>query len=127
MRLLRLLSCLVALLVSANAASPHKATVTFSHTRDVGSGNSVFVVGDHPDVVAWGVTRAVKLRYTEGNVWTAHVGVQAGTQLRYKFIRRSTAPQEWCNAGTLRTYRPCRRSMCRRNHLLLFAAKRSTT
>ena len=52
----------------AFAASPYKEPVTFTYTGDVGVGNSVFVVGDHPDVGAGDVTRASKLPYTSGNV-----------------------------------------------------------
>ena len=97
-RSLRLFSFLFAfaLALSASAASPHKEVLTFSHTANVGIGNSVFVVGNHPDLGAWDPSQAVKLRFTEGNVWTGQIAVQSGTKLQYKFIRRSTFPGEWC-------------------------------
>ena len=89
-----------ALFVSfAQASSPHKETVTFSYTADVGFGNSVFVVGNHPDVGNWDITHAVKLRYTAGNVWTGQIAIQAGTQLQYRFISRSNANSDWCDAS----------------------------
>lgn len=84
-------------MLSAAAASPHKEVVTLSHTQDVGIGNSVFVVGNHPDLGAWDVTKAVKLRVTGTDFWSGQVAVQSGAQLQYKFIRRSTAPDQWCN------------------------------
>ena len=81
------------------AASPYKEPVTFTYTGDVGLGKSVFVVGNHPDVGNGDVTQAIKLRYSAGNVWTGDVAVQAGTELQYKFIRRSTSPSQWFNSG----------------------------
>ncbi|MDQ6861763.1 MAG: alpha/beta hydrolase-fold protein [Verrucomicrobiota bacterium] len=83
------------------ARSPHKESVTFSYTGDVGFGNSVFVAGNHPDVGNWDVTHAVKLRYTSGNVWTAQVAIQAGSELQYRFIARSTANGSWCNSSNV--------------------------
>ena len=93
------LFCALALLASCvQASSPHKEIVTFSLTNDVGFGNSVFVVGNHPDLGAGDVTHALKLRYTAGNVWTGQIAVQAGTQLQYQFIKRSTVQGSWCDA-----------------------------
>lgn len=86
---------------AAFAASPFKEPVTFSYTGDVGFGKSVFVLGNHSDVGNWDVTRAVKLRYTAGNVWTAQIAVQAGTQLQYRFISRATASSSWCNSANV--------------------------
>ena len=80
------------------AASPHREVVSFSYTSDVGFGNSVFVVGNHPDLGSWDITRAIKLRHTPGNVWTGQIAVQAGTQLQYSYVRRSTAQGSWCSA-----------------------------
>ena len=86
----------------ALAASPHKEPITFTITADVGFGKSVFVIGNHPDVGAWDVTQAVKLRYTSGNIWTGQVAIQAGTDLQYKFISRSTRR----DPGAIRVMRP---------------------
>jgi predicted alpha/beta superfamily hydrolase len=91
---------LLLLIVScAQASSPHKEVVTFSITNDVGFGNSVFVVGNHPDLGAWDVTHAIKLRFTTGNVWTGQIAIQAGTQLQYSYIKRSTAQDSWCDSA----------------------------
>ena len=82
----------------AFGSSPHREIVSFSWTQDVGFGNSVFVVGNHPDLGAGDVTHALKLRYTAGNVWVGQIAVQAGTQLQYSYIKRSTAQGSWCDA-----------------------------
>jgi predicted alpha/beta superfamily hydrolase len=95
----RLASLVLFFVAGAQAASPHKEVVTFSITNDVGSGNSVFVVGDHPDLGTWDVTHAVKLRFTSGNVWTGQIAIQAGTQLQYQYIKRSTAQGSWCESA----------------------------
>lgn len=95
----RVLALLLLSVAGANAASPYKEPVTFSYTGDVGFGNSVFVVGNHPDLGNWDVTQAIKLRYTAGNVWTGQVAIQAGTQLQYRFISRSTANTSYCSSA----------------------------
>lgn len=59
--------------------------VVHDHTN-VGFGNEVFVVGNHPDIGTWDPTRAAKLYWTTGNVWTGMVGVQSGTALGYKYV-----------------------------------------
>jgi predicted alpha/beta superfamily hydrolase len=82
----------------SHAASPHKEPIAFSLTQDVGPGNSVFVVGDHPDLGAWDVTHATKLRWTSGNVWVGQIAVQAGTQLHYRYLSRASSTDKWCDA-----------------------------
>jgi predicted alpha/beta superfamily hydrolase len=98
------LVCVLALFISTlEASSPRREPITFSFTADVGFGNSVFVVGNHPDLGAGDVTHALKLRYTAGNIWTGQIAVQAGTQLQYQYVKRSTAQGVWC-ASTNATY-----------------------
>lgn len=94
---------ILAIVASADAASPHKENVTFSITNDVGSGNSVFVTGNHPDLGSNDLTHAMKLRFTAGNVWTGQIAVQSGTQLQYRYLKRSTAQGSWCS-GSNGTY-----------------------
>lgn len=95
----RVLFLLVSLfaVMPLRAASPYKEPVTFSFTGDVGLGNSVFVVGNHPDLGAWDVTRAVKLRYTPGNVWTGQIAIQSGAALQFRYVSRATATDRWCD------------------------------
>src|SRR5450755_383120 len=90
---------LFVLLACAKASSPDKEPVTFSYTSDVGFGNSVFVVGNHPDVGNWDVTQSIKLHFTAGNVWASQIAIQAGTQLDYRFISRNTTNSNWCTSS----------------------------
>ena len=76
---------------TAWAGSPLRVPVHFSITNDAGLGYEWFVVGSHPDVGAWQVTNAVKLVWSNGNVWWGDAGVQAGTALEYKYVKRATA------------------------------------
>lgn len=85
----------------AFGSSPHKETIAFSTNWDVGYGNSVFLVGSHPDVGNWHPTNGIKLRYTVGNIWTGQIAIQAGTTLAYKFISKSTEATQWCNQGNV--------------------------
>ena len=79
-----------AALPSARAKSPYRVPVHFAYTNDAGNGYSWFVVGSHPDVGEWDPLRALPLAWHEGNVWSADVGIQAGTELQYKFVKRPT-------------------------------------
>ena len=81
------------------AGSPLRVPVHFAITNDAGLGYEWFVVGGHPDVGAWDPAKAVKLVWSDGNVWWGDVGVQAGTALEYKFVKRSTAPGDVCDSG----------------------------
>jgi predicted alpha/beta superfamily hydrolase len=84
------------------AASPDRDIVSFSIVSNVGLGNNIHVVGNHPDLGAWNPVNAIKLRWTTGNVWTGQVAVQKGTALEYKFMSRSFASNVFCdgnNAG----------------------------
>ena len=82
---------------SAWAGSPLRVPTRFALTNDAGMGSEWFVLGSHPDVGAWNPAKAIKLVWSEGNVWWGDVGVQAGTTLAYKFVKRSTAPTQICD------------------------------
>ena len=84
---------------SAWAGSPLRVPVHFAITNDAGLGYEWFVVGSHPDVGAWDPAKAIKLVWSNGNVWWGNVGVQAGAALEYKFVKRSTAPGDIGNSG----------------------------
>ena len=81
------------------AGSPLRVPVRFAITNDAGWGHEWFVVGNHPDVGAWDPARAIKLIVSEGDVWQGEIGVQAGTALEYKFVKRSTAPESICDSS----------------------------
>jgi predicted alpha/beta superfamily hydrolase len=83
------------------ARSPERITFPVSVTWDVGLGNNVYLVGNHPDVGSWNPVNAHKLRWTTGNNWTGQVAVQAGTALEYKFISRNGASNQFCNGANV--------------------------
>ena len=96
------IAALLALGTQASPArSPEREVVPVSITWDVGLGNNAYVVGNHPDLGSWYPVRALKLRYTAGNVWTGQVAVQKGTALEYKFISRSGASNQYCNGANV--------------------------
>jgi len=91
-----------AAIATCPAASPDRAFVSFTIDSNVGPGNNIHVVGNHPDLGNWNPVNAHKLRWTTGNVWTGQVAVQKGTALEYKFMTRSFASNLFCdgnNAG----------------------------
>ena len=83
---------------TAWAGSPLRVPVHFAITNDAGLSNEWFVVGGHPDIGSWDPSHAVKLVWSEGNVWWGDVGVQAGTELQYKFVKRLTAADQIGNS-----------------------------
>jgi len=87
-----LLAAVLAVGAAAWARSPWRVPVNFSYTTNTGDGYSLYLVGNHPDLGSWNPAEGVLLTWTDGNVWTTDVGVQAGTELAYKFVKRSTAP-----------------------------------
>ena len=88
-----LLSLLLPL--AAHAKSPWRVPVNFSVTTNTGVGYSMFVVGNHPDLGEWNPLKAVPLAWHEGNVWSAEIGIQAGTELEYKYLKRPTNASEY--------------------------------
>ena len=113
-----LLAAALALPAAALAKSPWRNTIHFEISTNAGMGNSMFVVGSHPDIgfeittnsagerePIWNVLKAVPLAWHSNNVWSADVGIQAGTELEYdleyKFIKRSTAADQISDPGNL--------------------------
>lgn len=94
----RIASLAASVLVSAAAVlaeSPWRVPVRFAVTNDAGMGYNWFVVGFHPDLGEWNPLRAAPLAWHEGNVWSADIGIQAGTELEYKFVKRPTNAAEY--------------------------------
>jgi predicted alpha/beta superfamily hydrolase len=88
------------------ARSPEKQVVTFAITNDVGFGNEVCVVGNHPDLGNDDPVLAPKLHWSVGNVWRGQVAIQAGTVLQYHFIKRSGGSSTWCLATNVTALSP---------------------
>lgn len=89
-----LMLCL-AIPVLASAESAVKKEVAFSYTGDVGYGNEVCVLGDHPQLGGGNAVRAPKLAWTPGNVWQGKVSLEAGTTFSYQFVSRDFAVGSW--------------------------------
>ena len=89
-------ACFAAAL-SAHAESQWRVPVHFAWTNDAGMGTNWFVVGNHPDLGEWNPLRAVPLAWHDGNVWSADIGIQAGTALEYKFIKRPINASDFPN------------------------------
>ena len=58
-------------------------TVTFSITKDAGYDNAIYVIGDF---CSWEIASAVRLSWTNGNVWTGTMTKPQGTTISYKFV-----------------------------------------
>jgi len=84
-----------ALLLAATRPVPGAAyvPVTFQITTNTISSNSVFVVGDIPQLYNWGPTQAVKLVPTNcfgsNCTWSVQIGIPPGVSYQYKFIKRA--------------------------------------
>lgn len=85
----------------ASAGSPEREPVDFSVTWPTAYGRNIYVVGDVPDLGGWDPLRAVKLRWTEGSVWTGRVAVRKGSTFAYKFIARNGDPTPYCDANNV--------------------------
>ena len=82
------------------AGNPARMPVQFSVTQDVGSGNEVFVSGNHRDLSSGGIQQfGVKLHWTPGNVWTGFIAVEAGAQITYSFSSRPINNTNFCGGG----------------------------
>jgi len=83
-------------------AAQHPAVVDreFTHTEDVGFGNSVFLVGDAAVLGGGDPAKGIKMRFTEGNIWRAKVAVPSiAGELSYQFVSRSTDPSVYCDSN----------------------------
>lgn len=78
--------------------SPLRVPVVFQLATNTGLGRSLYVVGNHPDLGEWDVTRSVRLDILPGNTWSGTVAVQAGTALEYKFISRVDSSGQPCES-----------------------------
>lgn len=91
-----LLLCLLAL--SSARGEIAKVPVEFTHTQDVGFGNEVFVLGDHPSLGGGDPVRARKMVWTPGNVWRAAIALPAGRTFAYRYIMSPGSAGGWCDA-----------------------------
>jgi len=101
-----LLVCAGAMVSACFAGSPLRVPVRVALTNDAGLGYEWFVVGNHPDIGSWDPLEGIKLVYSEGNVWWGDIGVQAGTALEYKFVKRLVDASDICDASSATNWWP---------------------
>lgn len=77
----------VAAAVTDNAFTTN---VMFTITHAAG-GSNVFVAGSAGSLGSWDVTRAPRLRHAGGDVWEAKVALPLGTNVEYRYFRRTAA------------------------------------
>jgi len=70
---------------------------TFTNQWPVGLGNSVYVVGNVPELGDWNPIDAVKLRYTTNDIWRGQIHLPRDTTVEYKFISRDDGRATHCN------------------------------
>jgi len=93
-------SCLATASI-ADAGHPAKVPVQFSLTQDVGSGNEVLVTGLHRDLTSGGIQQfGVKLRWTDGNVWSGSIAIEAGAQITYSYVSHPISASGYCGGSS---------------------------
>ncbi|MBY0313413.1 MAG: hypothetical protein K2W85_15205 [Phycisphaerales bacterium] len=88
-----LLARMLAMLALAPAAASAQQDVTFQiNYNQTTVGQSVFVLGDVPELGASDVRKAIKLEPTDWPIWRTTIRIPAGISYSYRFIRRDDGP-----------------------------------
>ncbi|RKN41600.1 carbohydrate-binding module family 20 domain-containing protein [Streptomyces hoynatensis] len=72
----------------SGTGTPEAAGASFAVTAETQWGESVFVVGDRPELGGWDPGAAVPLGSGTYPVWRAEVALPAGTRFAYTYVRR---------------------------------------
>lgn len=88
-----------AAMISATVAAQPRVDVAFSTTQTTVPGQSIFVLGDLPELGANDLRFAVKLEPSSYPLWKATVSLPAGRAYSYRFFRRNDAAGQWGNAS----------------------------
>jgi predicted alpha/beta superfamily hydrolase len=83
---------LVACVARGQVATPGRVDVTFSVTQTTSVGQSVFVLGDRPELGGGVMSRAVKLTPTAYPLWRGTISLPAGATYTYRFVTRADGP-----------------------------------
>jgi len=89
------------LLPGLHAESVWQEAVEFQVNHDAGPGNSVFLAGSSPALGSWDTSRAVRLRWTSGNVWRGTVSLSRGVPVVFRPFVRSEAASAFTNSGAI--------------------------
>ncbi|MFI6029807.1 carbohydrate-binding module family 20 domain-containing protein [Amycolatopsis magusensis] len=71
------------------------ASANFSVNATTTWGQSLFVVGDRPELGSWNPANAVPMSSANYPLWTATVGVPKGTTFQYKYLRKEGGAVTW--------------------------------
>jgi predicted alpha/beta superfamily hydrolase len=83
----------LALPLGGVASAQQRQDVTFQITYNQTSvGQSVFVMGDTPELGGNDIRKAVKLEPTQWPIWKATISLPAGTSYTYRYYRRDDGP-----------------------------------
>jgi len=92
-RAIALATLLVSVLASTAVAGPEpRQNVLFATTQTTSPGQSIFLLGDLPELGAGDVTRAVKLDPSAYPNWRITISLPADRTYTYRFLRRNDAP-----------------------------------
>mgnify|MGYP000647160868 CR=1 FL=1 len=69
-----------------------RQSILFETIQTTSVGQSIFVLGDLPELGANDMTRAVKLEPGAYPTWRANISLPAGTTSTYRFVRRNDGP-----------------------------------
>lgn len=72
----------------AHAQSHPRETVLFSTTQSTVLGESIYVVGDLPELGNNDITRAIKLEPSQYPLWRAPISLPANRSYSYRFVKR---------------------------------------
>jgi predicted alpha/beta superfamily hydrolase len=76
---------------AAQGLAPRR-TILFETTQTTSVGQSIYVLGDLPELGGNDMTRAVKLEPGAYPIWRVSVSLPAGASATYRFVRRSDGP-----------------------------------
>lgn len=68
-----------------DASLPRTSPVTFKVQQNVKFGEEILIVGDEQVLGSWSLSKAQKLEWHEGDVWSAQVDLPVGTEIEYKY------------------------------------------
>ncbi|MGE0302847.1 MAG: alpha/beta hydrolase-fold protein [Phycisphaerales bacterium] len=80
--------------ISASARADDRVSVVFETTQTTVLGDSIYVLGDLPELGGNDLRRAVKLQPAAYPIWRATISLPAGRDYAYRFYRRADAPAQ---------------------------------
>jgi len=93
-------SCmLLTMAVAGKCAALERETVAFAINHNTVFGQSVYVLGDIPELGGNNAAYAIKLEPGSYPLWQAAVAVPAGTDFTYRYIWRNDSVPQWSNSA----------------------------